>query len=111
MTDMTDFIRVNKTLSDLPPGEMTWVAVDGARVLLANVNGALYALEDFCGHQRVALSRGRLQGHQVECPLHFACFDVRTGELINGPMSEDVPTYDVHVEDDAIYIKRAPNDF
>ena len=67
-----------RKVSELPPGHMTWVAVDRERVLLVNVNGAFYALRDVCGHQRAPLSKGRLEGYVVECPLHFARYDVRT---------------------------------
>ena len=81
---MSDFVAACGT-GDLPPGSMTWVAVDRERVLLANVAGTFYALSDVCGHLRAPLSRGRLEGYSVECPLHFACFDVRTGALISGP--------------------------
>jgi nitrite reductase/ring-hydroxylating ferredoxin subunit len=52
------------------------------------------------------LSRGKLDGHIVECPLHFAQFDVRTGKLIDGPISADVPVYEVRIEGDTVLIKR-----
>jgi len=45
-------------------------------------------------------------GHVIECPLHYACFDVRTGKLLSGPVSGDVPTYAVRVEGDTVYVKR-----
>ncbi|PON15480.1 (2Fe-2S)-binding protein [Candidatus Entotheonella serta] len=106
---MEDFVPV-KQVAELLPGKMTWVSVEGERVLLANVEGTFYALEDVCGHQRVALSKGILDGCVVECPLHFARFDVRTGKLIDGPVSDDVLTYDVRVQDDTVYVKRDPND-
>lgn len=83
---------------------------EGRTVLLATVKGSFYALEDVCGHHRMALSKGCLEGHEVECPLHFARFDVRTGALVTGPMSEDVLTYEVRVEGDTIYVKQEPND-
>ena len=95
------------TASGLSPGAMTWVVVDRERVLLANVGGAFYALRDACGHRQAPLSKGALDGHIVECPLHFATFDVRTGKLVSGPASADVPTYVVEVEDDTVYVKRA----
>ena len=84
---------------------MKWVAVDRERVVLANVNGAFYALRDVCGHKNAPLSRGKLVGHLIECPLHFAQFDVRTGELVNGPVSTAIPTYEVRVEEDTVYVK------
>ena len=99
------FIAVGKT-GDLAPGEMKFVAVDRERVVLANVEGALYALRDMCGHRNAPLSRGKLTGCLIECPLHFAQFDVRTGELVDGPVSTPVPIYEVRVEGDTVYVRR-----
>ena len=92
-------------VADLPPGHMRWVTVDRERVLLVNVEGIFYAHRDVCGHQRAPLSRGRLEGHVVECPLHFARFDVRTGSLLCGPVAEDVPVYEVRVDGEMVYVK------
>ena len=99
------FIAVVKA-DDVPSGAMTVVAIDRERILLANVEGRFYALRDMCGHRNAPLSRGALDGHVVECPLHFAQFDVRTGKLVDGPVSADVPVYEVRVEGDTVYIKR-----
>jgi nitrite reductase/ring-hydroxylating ferredoxin subunit len=99
------FVPVTR-VSALPPGAMTWVAIDRERVLIANVDGVFYALADCCGHRHALLSRGILQGHVIECPLHFAQFDVRTGKLLCGPTAADVPTYQVMVEGDTVYVKR-----
>ena len=94
------------SVAELAPGTMKWVAVDRERVLLANVDGTFYAIQDSCGHRQGVLSRGTLKGHVVECPLHYAEFDVRTGKLVSGPISEDVPTYEVLVDADVVYVKR-----
>jgi 3-phenylpropionate/trans-cinnamate dioxygenase ferredoxin component len=93
-------------VGDLAPGEITFVAVERERIVLANVEGSFYALRDVCGHRNAPLSRGRLAGHIVECPLHFAQFDVRTGKLVDGPIAVDVPAYEVLVEGDTIYLRR-----
>ena len=85
---------------------MKFVAVDGERRVLANVEGAFFALKDVCGHRNAPLSRGRLDGYVIECPLHFACFDVRTGRLLDGPISADVPAYQVRVEAGTVYVRR-----
>jgi nitrite reductase/ring-hydroxylating ferredoxin subunit len=85
---------------------MTWVAVDRERVIIANVDGAFHALLDRCGHRHAPLSKGSLWGYVLECPLHYAQFDVRTGKLLNGPASADVPTYEVQVEGDTVYVRR-----
>jgi nitrite reductase/ring-hydroxylating ferredoxin subunit len=98
------FVVVAKT-DDLAPGEMKFVAVDRQRVVLANIDGAFYALRDACGHKNAPLSRGKLIGCLIECPLHFAQFDMRTGKLVDGPISADVPVYEVQVDGDTVYVK------
>ena len=100
-----DFIPVAKT-GDVPPGQMIVVVVERERIVLANVDGRFYALRDMCGHRNAPLSRGKLDGHIVECPLHFAQFDICTGKLVDGPISADVPIYEVRVEGDTVFIKR-----
>jgi nitrite reductase/ring-hydroxylating ferredoxin subunit len=99
------FVPVAKT-SDVPAGGMLVVAVDRERIMLAQVEGRFYAMRDMCGHRNAPLSRGRLDGCIVECPLHFAQFDVRTGKLVDGPISADVPVYEVRVDGDTVLIKR-----
>jgi 3-phenylpropionate/trans-cinnamate dioxygenase ferredoxin subunit len=98
------FVAVAK-IDELPPGRMKWVAVAGERVVLANIDGTFWALRDVCGHKNAPLSRGRLVGHLIECPLHFAQFDMRTGTLVSGPVSADIPVYEVRVEGDTVYAR------
>ena len=99
------FVAVTR-VSELAPGTMKWVVVDRERVLVANVGGTFYAIRDICGHRHESLSKGTLFGYVIECPLHFACFDVRDGTFISGPASADVPSYEVRVEGDTVYVKR-----
>ena len=99
------FVPVTRA-SELSPGAMTWVALERERVLIVNVAGAYYALQDACGHRQAPLSKGTLHGYVIECPLHFAQFDVRTGQLLSGPTAAAVPTYQVRVEGDTVYVKR-----
>ena len=99
-----DFIPV-ASVTDIPDGAMKCVAVDRRRVVVAHVEGRLYGFSDICGHRNAPLSRGTLSGHIVECPLHFAQFDIRDGKLIDGPVSADLPVYEVRVADGTIYVK------
>jgi nitrite reductase/ring-hydroxylating ferredoxin subunit len=106
-TDSTpppDFVPV-ANVADIAPGRMKCVAVDRQRVLLANVGGTFYAIGDMCGHRRAPLSAGALDGYLVECPLHYAIFDVRTGKLVDGPISADVPAYETRVEGETVLVK------
>jgi 3-phenylpropionate/trans-cinnamate dioxygenase ferredoxin component len=93
-------------IGELAPGEMKFVAVERERVVLANIDGEFFALRDVCGHRFAPLSRGRLDGCLIECPLHFATFDMRTGMFVDGPDAADVPPYQVRVENGTIYLRR-----
>ncbi len=98
------FVAVAST-ADIAPGAMKCVAVDRSRVLIANVDGIFYAIGDMCGHRRAPLSAGILDGYLVECPLHYAFFDVRTGKFVDGPNSADVPAYQTRVDGDTVLVK------
>ena len=101
-----EFVAVAE-VGEIPPGAMKCVALDGQRVLLANVDGSFHAISDICGHRNAPLSRGRLTGQIVECPLHFAQFDVRTGKLVDGPVSADVAVYETHVDGMTLFLRRS----
>lgn len=63
-------------------------------------------MADTCPHAGAPLSEGALVGDTaLECPLHGAVFDVRTGEALDGPTDEAVATYPVHVEDGAVWVR------
>jgi nitrite reductase/ring-hydroxylating ferredoxin subunit len=100
-----DFVPV-ANIGDIPEGTMKCVAIERERILLAHVDGHFHAVSDICGHRNAPLSRGRLAGHIVECPLHFAQFDVRSGKLVDGPISADVAAYETRIEGDTIFVRR-----
>ena len=90
-------------LLDLPPGESVRVHGDVA-IAVFKVDGELYAIDDTCSHQDASLSDGWLEGCAVECPLHAACFDLRTGMPSGPPAKRPVRTHSVTVEDGMIYV-------
>ncbi len=99
----SDYRRV-ASLSELPPGEMAGVEVDGESVLIANIEGAICAVSDICSHAEATLSDGYLDDNLVECPLHGAVFDVTNGTVQEGPASENIECYRVAVEGQDIYV-------
>jgi 3-phenylpropionate/trans-cinnamate dioxygenase ferredoxin subunit len=90
--------------SEIPPGTTKRVDVDGVEVLLCNVDGTFYAVEDVCTHDGGPLDQSRLEGTVVECPRHGARFDVTTGAVLALPAVIPLPTYTVRVEGDDLYI-------
>ncbi len=102
---MADFVRV-ASVDEVPPGEMKIVDVEGEDVVLANVDGQIYAIGGTCTHRGGPLGEGVLEGDVVECPFHAGQFNVRTGEVVSPPPSEPVQTYAVQVEGDEIKVAK-----
>lgn len=98
------FIPADKKVSQLPPGTLSLGSVGGSFVLLANVDGQIYATSGICPHAGAALNYGRLDGPEVECPLHGAVFDVTDGEVVMGPAPFGLIPYPVKVEGDEIFV-------
>ena len=90
-------------VDDLPAGESVRLPGDTA-IAVFNADGELYAIDDTCSHQDASLSEGWLEGCFVECPLHAATFDLRTGVPTCLPAKKAVRTYPVVVEDGMIYV-------
>jgi 3-phenylpropionate/trans-cinnamate dioxygenase ferredoxin subunit len=90
--------------SAIAPGTMTRVVVDGVAVLLCNVGGELYAVEDVCTHDGGALDGGELEGCRVMCPRHGALFDVTSGKALTPPAVVPLPTFPVRVDGDDVSV-------
>ncbi|MBP2479276.1 3-phenylpropionate/trans-cinnamate dioxygenase ferredoxin subunit [Crossiella equi] len=90
-------------LDELPPGEALRLQAD-VPVAVFNVDGRLYAIDDTCTHQDASLADGYLEGCFVECPLHAASFDLRTGLPTCLPAKKPVRTHQVSVQDGVIYL-------
>ena len=91
--------------ADIAPGTTHQVVADSVRMLLCNVNGKIYAIEDVCTHDGGPLEQGTLEGECIVCPRHGATFDVRTGDALTLPAVVPLMTFDVTVEGDDVYVE------
>jgi 3-phenylpropionate/trans-cinnamate dioxygenase ferredoxin component len=90
-------------LSELPAGGVK--RIDEPPIAVFNVDGKLLAISDICTHAEASLSEGMVQGEIVQCPLHGATFDLRTGEALTPPAVEPVQTFPVVVQENEIYVE------
>jgi 3-phenylpropionate/trans-cinnamate dioxygenase ferredoxin subunit len=100
---MTTFVRVAKA-ADLPPGSRTLVEVGEETIIIVNLNGDFHAIADLCTHDGGPLEDGEVVDGCIECPRHGALFDIRTGKVRRLPATDPIPTYEVRVEGDDIYV-------
>ena len=91
--------------SDLPPGEHTVVEAEGAVIVLVNLDGEYFAIEDICTHDGSEISSGCIVDGSIECPRHGARFDIRTGEVTAPPAYEPVDTFPVRVVDGVVQVR------
>lgn len=93
--------------NELHDGETLRVACDGNIIALAKQAGKVYAFQEFCTHRYGPLSEGKLEDHQVSCPWHRSCFDIRTGKVLEGPAKVDLKIYSTMVRGGKIFMRCA----
>jgi len=84
------------------------VEIAGSSLAIYNIDGTLYATDNICTHAFALLSDGFLNDDTIECPLHAARFDVKTGKVLCAPATVDIRTYAVRIEGDDILIDLDP---
>jgi nitrite reductase/ring-hydroxylating ferredoxin subunit len=94
--------------ADVREGELLGVEVNRQTVVLARLDGQIYAIGGTCTHMGGNLADGTLEGETLECPIHRGHFNIRTGEAVKPPPINPEPVYDVKVEDGRIWVSRKP---
>ncbi len=104
MTDTdVEFHPVAKT-DDLGEDEAMQVSVGRKEIALYNLGGEIFATDDICTHAYASLADGYVEGGQIECPLHGACFEIKTGKSMTPPANKDLATYPVKIDGDTILV-------
>ncbi len=101
---MSDFVPVCKT-TDIPDPGKQLLEIDDQVVVLFHVAGEFFCLDDVCTHDGGPLGEGELGDHQIECPRHYAKFDIRTGKALTMPATHDTVAHEVKVEGDQVFVK------
>ncbi|WOQ16266.1 non-heme iron oxygenase ferredoxin subunit [Raineyella sp. W15-4] len=91
-------------VGDVPPGEMLRYEDGPEPILVANVDGEFFATQDTCTHSDWPLSDGFLEDGLIECSLHWAKFDARTGKAKTLPACVNLRTYPVQVDGDDVLV-------
>lgn len=92
-------------LDDVWEGAPLPLELGGVCFALYRFGDEVHAASDICPHQNVKLSGGYLDGVTIECPMHQSCFNVKTGQVLNPPARQDIPTYPVRIEDGQVFVE------
>ena len=98
------FIEAGNT-HEIKLGKMKRVEANDKAILVCNVDGEFYAVDDMCTHEDSSLYLGCMKGELVQCSLHGARFNVKTGEPMEEPAEIPLQTYEVKIEGERILVK------
>ena len=79
----------------LVEGKPTSIEVNGTAVCVARIGDEVYAVADTCSHSEASLAEGEISGFKLECWLHGAEFDIRTGEALTPPATQALQKFNV----------------
>lgn len=96
------FLRAVK-ISEVPPGTIQELQLDGKNVAVANVGGKFFAIDNTCLHRGGPLGQGVLEGKVVTCPWHGWEYDVTSGKTTMNP-AVGVSCYAVEVRGDDLFV-------
>jgi 3-phenylpropionate/trans-cinnamate dioxygenase ferredoxin component len=93
-------------LDEIAPNAAKRYEVGGVPIAVVRIDDSVYALYDVCSHQNVPLSEGDVDPDEltVECWKHGSQFSVTDGEPLSLPATQQVPVYDVSVDDGQIVV-------
>ena len=91
--------------SDVAAGKCLGVRAGGREIAIYHLPGGEFrATDNICTHEYALLTEGWMENGCIECPLHAAQFDIRTGKALSAPADVDIDVFPVKIEGDDIMI-------
>lgn len=101
------FTGTEEARAVLLPNKPQLLLLGTLRIMLVQTDGNIFAVQDFCTHNKESLSKGLVNYRQeIVCPWHGHCFDLRTGREAR-QRSADLITYAIREEQDGVFIEVA----
>jgi len=92
--------------ASLTPGKPVRIEKDGESICVARIGDEVFAIGDTCSHSEASLAEGDITDFKIECWLHGAEFDLRTGKALTPPATAPVHKYSVTVDVDSVTIDK-----
>ena len=93
------------SLATLAEGKPVRIEKNGESICVARIGDEVFAIDDTCSHSDASLSEGEISDFKIECWLHGAEFDLRTGQALTPPAVSPVKTYQVIVDGDSVTVE------
>ncbi|MGK7396016.1 MAG: FAD-dependent oxidoreductase, partial [Candidatus Cyclobacteriaceae bacterium M3_2C_046] len=92
------------SVNSIHEGQMKIFEVGGHRILLAKKQEKLYAVSGTCPHYGAPLEQGVLYQDRLMCPWHHACFNIKSGQLLEPPALDNLYKYELSIENEKVYV-------
>ncbi|HOZ97176.1 MAG TPA: Rieske (2Fe-2S) protein [Niabella sp.] len=95
------------TIQDIPVGGTKSFVMEGESIpyiLIHTEEGEFYAYEQKCTHLSCAVYY-KPGTKKIECPCHNGWFDVKTGEVLQGPPPRPLKKLIVSIENEEIFVQ------
>src|SRR5262245_45583111 len=99
-----DFSR-GVSVATLADGGMMPGRVGQEEIVLVRAGSELFAIGAHCTHYGGPLAKGLVVDDTVRCPLHHACFSLRTGEALRAPALDPIACWRVDREGDRVFVR------
>ena len=92
-------------VDDLQNGGMIQGRAGDEDVILARHGDEFFAVGAGCTHYHGPLAEGLIVGDELRCPLHHACFSLRTGMALCAPAFDAIPRWRVERVGDRVFVR------
>lgn len=106
---MSQWVRLCGVNEIPETGSVMEAEAEGVAICLANVDGRLAALDNWCPHRRGPLGAGWIEGEAVVCPWHSWAFNTVTG-VAEPPERARVDVMPVRIEKDDLLVNLGNSD-
>ncbi|MGD1903953.1 MAG: Rieske 2Fe-2S domain-containing protein [Geitlerinemataceae cyanobacterium] len=106
--DATGFVETGVTVGDIVENRAKIVTISGERVAIFKYDGKIAAVSNVCQHQNGPLGEGKIVDGCITCPWHGYQYLPENGAS-PPPFTEKIPTFDVRLEGDRIFVKAIPH--
>jgi len=89
----------------MPAGQPIKIEKNGKTICLTRIGDEVFAVDDTCSHSEASLSEGEVSDYKIECWLHGAEFDLRTGAALTLPANIALNTYRVKIEANSVTVE------
>lgn len=93
------------SVDDFGAGPCKKFMLGSDEILVVKLNDGFYAIDDLCSHADASLCDGEIEDDEIICPLHFARFNIKSGEVTAPPALEGIRTFKLEVRDNMICVE------